>query len=169
MANSQLSRPGQARLEIHGRPGQVWGSLVMPTSGKATMRIVGDTLHTSTENSYGLEKKETQTRIQNIDAVEVVEGRLWWLLCLGLSTLVWGIGIVFIVLFFVLKQNWMVVHTPCSPLILFYKKADNVQAFAPTYSTFRASSMLLLCPGNNPLLKPLDQPIHDLPLLQVEL
>jgi hypothetical protein len=93
------------------------------------MRIVGDTLHTSTKTAYGLEKKETQTRIQNIDAVEVVEGRLWWLLWLGFSTLVWGIGIVFIVLFFVLKQNWMVVHTPCSPLILFYKKAENVQGF----------------------------------------
>jgi hypothetical protein len=129
MANSQLSRSGQAMSEINGRPGQVWGSVIIPASGKATMRIVGDTLHTSTKTSYGLEKKETQTRIQNIDAVEVVEGRLWWLLFLGLSTLVWGIGIVFIVLFFVLKQNWMVVHTPCSPLILFYKKSDNVQGF----------------------------------------
>jgi len=130
MANSQLSRPGQARLEIHGRPGQVWGSLMMPAGGKATMRIVGDTLHTSTKTAYGLEKKETQTRIQSIDSVEVVEGRLWWLLGLGFSTLLfWGLGLVFLVLFFVLKQNWMVVHTPGAPLILFYKKADNVQDF----------------------------------------
>ncbi|PSB24022.1 hypothetical protein C7B82_28590 [Stenomitos frigidus ULC18] len=115
--------------EIHGRPGQVWGSVVIPASGKATMRIVGDTLHTSTKTSYGLEKKEIHTRIQNIDAVEVVEGRLWWLLFLGIATLLWVIGIVFIVLFFVLKQNWIVVHTPCSHLILFYKKSENVQGF----------------------------------------
>jgi hypothetical protein len=143
---------------------------MMPAGGKATMRIVGDTLHTSTKTAYGLEKKETQTRIQSIDSVEVVEGRLWWLLGLGFSTLLfWGLGLVFLVLFFVLKQNWMVVHTPGAPLILFYKKAEHVQDFCTTYSTFLASSMLRLCPGNNLRPQPLDQSIHDRFPLPVEL
>jgi hypothetical protein len=30
MANSQLSRSGQAMSEINGRPGQVWGSVIIP-------------------------------------------------------------------------------------------------------------------------------------------
>lgn len=129
MANSQLRHPGQATPEINGRPGQVWGNFVSPASGKATMRIEGDMLRTITRTAYGLEKKEVHTRIQNIDSVELVEGRLWWLLFVGIFTLVWIIGIVFIVLFFMLKQNWIVVHTPCANLILFYKKTENVQGF----------------------------------------
>lgn len=132
MANSQLGRPGQSVAEINGRPGQVWGSVVIPASGKATMRIQGDTLYTITTTSYGLEKKEIQTRIQNIDSVEIVEGRLWWLLFLGIITLRWYIGVIPIVLFFILKQNWVVIHTPCSHLILFYKKSENAQGFCST-------------------------------------
>lgn len=129
MSNSQLSRPNPNVSEISGKPGQVWGNVVIPASGTATMKIVGDTLCTITRTSYGLEKREIHTRIQKIDSVELVEGRFWWLLILGIATAVWLIGIIFIVLFFVFKQQWIVIHSPCSHLILFYNKNEDVQSF----------------------------------------
>lgn len=115
--------------EISGTPGQVWGNVAIPASGKTTMKIVGDVLQSNTASAYQLEKKVIYTRIQNIDSVELVEGRMWWLLTLGIFTLIYIIGIAFIVAFFVYKRNWIVVHTNCSNLILFYKKTENAQDF----------------------------------------
>lgn len=115
--------------EISGTPGQVWGNVAIPASGKTTMKIVGDVLQSNTTSAYQLEKKVIYTRIQNIDSVELVEGRMWWLLTLGIFTFVYIIGIAFIVAFFVYKRNWIVVHTNCSNLILFYKKTENAQEF----------------------------------------
>lgn len=115
--------------EISGTPGQVWGNVAIPASGKTTMKIVGDVLQSNTTSAYQLEKKLIHTRIQNIDSVELVEGRMWWLLGIGIITLIYLIGIAFIVAFFMYKRSWIVVHTNCSSLILFYKKTENAQEF----------------------------------------
>ncbi len=43
--------------EINGTPGQVWGNVAIPASGKTTMKIVGDVLQSNTTSAYQLEKK----------------------------------------------------------------------------------------------------------------
>jgi hypothetical protein len=133
--NNQIPGSEQNVTEITGRPGQVWGTVVIPTGGKTTMRIVGDTLQTTTKVNFGLEKKEVFTRIQKIDSVEIVEGRIWWLLVLGLATVMGVIGFVFIVLFFAIKQNWIVVRSSTSSLILFHSDNSRVKQFCSNLLT----------------------------------
>jgi hypothetical protein len=127
--NSHQSNNTRTIAEISGTPGQVWGNVAIPASGKTTMKIVGDVLQSNTTSAYQLEKKLIYTRIQNIDSVELVEGRMWWLLTIGIFTSIYLIGIAFIIAFFVYKRNWIVVHTNGSNLILFYKKTENAQDF----------------------------------------
>lgn len=129
MKSHQLS-PSQTISEISGTPGQVWGNIVIPASGKTTIRVVGDVLQTITTSAYQLEKKFIYTRIQNIDSIELVEGRMWWLLFVGIITLfTYLIGILFIIAFFAFKRNWIVIHSNCANLILFYNKTENAQDF----------------------------------------
>lgn len=129
MSASQLQHNGSSPVEIIGKPGQVWGTMVIPAGGKTTMRINGDILQTSTRVNYGLENKEVLTRIQNIDSIEVTEGLIWWLLIIGLITLSFLIGVVFIVLFFVIKQKWLVIHTSSAALILFHNNTQQARDF----------------------------------------
>lgn len=93
------------------------------------MRISGDMLQISTESWWGLEKKQVCARIQNLDSIELAEGRLWWLLILGISTVTFLVGIIFIVLFFIIKEHWIAIHINSTTSILFYKKKDNAKEF----------------------------------------
>lgn len=130
MKANQVNNNSRTVVEINGKPGQVWGNVVIPASGKSTIKIIGDVLHTNTTTTYDLEKKVIYTRIQNIDSIEIVEGRLWWLFFIGLATLFFYlIGVIFIIAFFAYKRNWIVIHTNCANLILFYKKTENAQEF----------------------------------------
>lgn len=130
MSASYLENNGNSPSEISGKPGQVWGSVVIPAGGKTVMRINGDLLQTSTRMNYGLENKDVMTRIQNIDSVEVTEGCIWWLLAIGIPALAfYFIGIIPIVLFFVIKQKWLVVYTGSANLILFHKNTQQAREF----------------------------------------
>lgn len=67
--------------EITGSPAQVWGNVLIPANGKMNLKISGDVLqatHTTT-----LEKKESWTRIQNIDSIEIMEAPIYPLLAFG--------------------------------------------------------------------------------------
>ena len=46
----------------------------------------------TTTSTYQLEKKVIYTRIQNIDSVELVEGRMWWLLTIRIFTSIYIIN-----------------------------------------------------------------------------
>lgn len=117
------------RMELSGKPGQVWGSVVVPSGGKSTMRIDGDILQTTARMNYGLENKDILTRIQTIDAIEVTEGRMWWLLAIGFATLWILVGIIPIVLFFIFKQKWIVIYSQGTHLILFHKNTQQAREF----------------------------------------
>jgi len=136
MKDSVTTNPfGQPVTEIKGKPGIIWGNVVVPASGrsKITIKLLDDLLQTRVKLAYGLETKEIHTRLDDIGAIEIVEGRLWWLLWLGLAT-IWFylIGIIFIILFFFIKQRWIVIHTKTVNLVVFYKKAENVEQFRTT-------------------------------------
>ena len=133
--NSRNSRNNQINTEINGKPGIVWGNLIVPASGgsKIKIKVARDLLQANIKLAYGLEKKEIIIPILEIKGIELVEGRLWWLLGLGITTLsIYFIGIIFIIMFFIVKQRWIVIHTPSINLSLFYKKSENVEQFQQT-------------------------------------
>lgn len=133
MAMSPVQKTSLGVREISGRPGQSWGSVVIPGNGKATMRIVEDVLYTNVQASFGLESKELQTRIQSIDTVELVEGRLWWLLWLGIpSIFAMGIGLILIIIFFLYKQRWIAVYGGNAVLVLFHTDKQRAREFTQT-------------------------------------
>jgi hypothetical protein len=121
-----------SNIEINGKPGLLWGNLIVPGSGRLKIKIVGDLLHTNTESYYKLETKDIQTRIQDIKSIEIASGPLSWLLGLGIFTLPWGIGIIFIILYFFIKQNWLIIYTTNISIIVFYKKTQDVEQFRNT-------------------------------------
>lgn len=119
--------------EITGSPGQSLGYIVIPARGKVTMRISGDMLETKSKTVYGLENKESYTRIQRIETVEMIEGRLWWLLSIGIPLLgFYLIGVIPIILFFFLKQKRVVVYDKSGSHFLFYKDSHTVKDFCQT-------------------------------------
>ncbi len=119
--------------EMKGQPGQAIGNVVFPSRGEVIMRIQNDVLETSIVTAYGLEKREVHTRIQRIESVEVVEGRFWWLLGIGIPMLLfYGLGIIPIVLFFVIKQRWLMVYNASGNLLLFHNDQKKAQDFCRT-------------------------------------
>lgn len=118
--------------EIKGRPGIVWGNLVAPMGfrSRITVKLAGDLLQSNVRLAFGLENKEIKTRLQDISSIEVAEGRLWWLLWMGILTLfTFVVGIIFIALFFLIKQRWLVIYTKSVNIVLFYKRGENVEQF----------------------------------------
>ncbi len=119
-------------IEINGNPGLVWGNLIVPDASrsKITVKIVGDLLQTNIESNYGLVKKDIQTRIQDVKSIEIASEPLNWLLILGLLTLwFYFIGIIFIILYFFIKQKWLIIYTTTISIIVFYKKNQDVEKF----------------------------------------
>ena len=74
-------RTTQQVFEITGAPAQVWGNVLVPARGTIIVKVTGDTLVGTTKT--GLEKRETQIRIQNIDSVETLEAPIYALLGFG--------------------------------------------------------------------------------------
>lgn len=102
-AISQSQYLSQPVTEIKGKPGIVWGNLVVPTGirSRITVKLVGDLLQSNVRLAFGLENKEIKTRLQDISSIKIAEGRLWWLLWIGIATLsLYLIGVILIVLFF---------------------------------------------------------------------
>ena len=123
----------KAVREITGRPGRSFGYIVVPASGKTTMRITGDILEAKSKTAYGLEQRESYTRIQRIETVEMIEGRIWWLLSIGVPLLAaYFVGVVPIIAFFLLKQKRLVVHDKSGNNFLFYKDSAKAKDFCQT-------------------------------------
>lgn len=133
MSQSQYLR--EPVTEIKGRPGIIWGKLVVPTGvrSRITIKLIGNLLQSNVRLAFGLENKEIKTRLQDIGSIEIAEGRLWWLLWLGIPTLFpYFIGVIFIALFFLIKQRWLVIYTKSVNLIVFYKRGENIEQFRET-------------------------------------
>lgn len=129
--------------ELKGKPGQNWlGPVVVPARGSMVLKINSTILEAKKISSFGLEQAEAFIRIQQIDTIEMVEGRLWWLLSLafffagayfnggafGMICALIAVGIV--VAFFVVKQKWMVIRTGSTNVILFYKNSGLAKEFS---------------------------------------
>lgn len=136
MRGSAISQPqylSQPVTEIKGKPGIVLGNLVAPMGigSRITIKLARDLLQSNVRLAFGLENKEIKTRVQDIGSIEVAEGRLWWLPWIGFATLSVSvvIGIIFIVLFFVIKQRWLIIYTKSVNLIVFYNRGENIEQF----------------------------------------
>jgi len=118
--------------EINGQPGQIAGAFVTPMGGQITLRVIDDYLRTQMKLAGGLETQEILTKCDRIDSVQITEGRIWWLLWIGLVTIMFGIGLAFIVAFFLIKQRWIIVYSGRQTIILFFKEnqMSQVRTFA---------------------------------------
>lgn len=126
--------------EISGQPGKIAGVFVTPMGGQITLRIVDDHLRAQMKLAWGLEGQEILIKSERIDSIQITEGRIWWLIWMGLSTLVlgniWeffiGVGVLLIIAFFLIKQRWLIVYSGRQTLILFFKEnqMSQVRTFA---------------------------------------
>lgn len=91
MRSSPTMRTNQQAIEIAGAPGKVWGNVLVPTRGTITVKITGDTLQGTVKT--GLEKKESWTRIQNIDSIEILEAPIYVLLLIGGFLVLFGLSL----------------------------------------------------------------------------
>lgn len=79
---SSSTTHNQQVTEITGTAAQFWGNALIPSRGTITVKITGDTLQGTLKT--GLEKKESWTRIQNIDSIEILEAPFYALLSIGI-------------------------------------------------------------------------------------
>lgn len=120
------------KKELTGKPGNVWNGVVVPGGGKTAFFIEDDLLIAKTVTTFGLEKKTIYTKLSDVGSIELCQGRLWWLIVLGIPTLFFLVGFIFILLFFFLKQKWITVHCGSVSLNLFYKQQSDAEAFKDT-------------------------------------
>jgi len=120
------------KKELAGKPGNVWNGVVVPGSGKTAFAIEDDLLIAKTVTTFGLERKTIYTKLSDVGSIELCQGRLWWLIFLGIPTLFFVVGIIFIIAFFFIKQKWIAVHCRSVTLILFYNKQPDAEAFKDT-------------------------------------
>ncbi len=120
------------KKELTGKPGNVWNGVVVPGGGKTAFLIEDDLLIAKTVTTFGLERKTSYTKLSDVGSIELCQGRLWWLIPLGITTLFFVVGIIFIILFFFIKQKWIAVHCGSVTLTLFYKKQPDAEAFKDT-------------------------------------
>jgi hypothetical protein len=68
----------------------MWGNVLIPTSGTVTVKITGDILQATVKS--GLETKDSWTRIQNVDSVEIAEAPLYIAIGIGAVLCLAGLG-----------------------------------------------------------------------------
>lgn len=126
--------------QISGNTGKLVGVVAVQTNGSLTMKLVGDTIQTKSEELFGLETKEIVVPIHDVKAVEIGEGCTWSLFWLAIPTVfifaslpitssLAFIGVIFIVLALIIKQRYIAIYTTRTTLILFYKKSERVEPF----------------------------------------
>ncbi len=137
--------------EITGSCAQIWNGVIIPTNGTISVKIDGNNLNSTVKS--GLEKKDSRTRIQNIDSVEIHTAPIYLLLAIGIglaligligwiSTLSNGsspmfafflllVGIAAIVLSILNKQRYMAIYSLRYTIVLFMKGSPELyQQFA---------------------------------------
>lgn len=137
--------------EITGSCAQVWNGVIIPSNGVISVKIDGKNLSASVKS--GLEKKDSRTRIQNIDSVEIHTAPIYLLLAIGIGLTVIGLiewiatlsngsspmlafilllaGIAAIVLSILNKQRYMAIYSLRYTIVLFMKGSPELyQQFA---------------------------------------
>lgn len=137
--------------EITGSCAQVWNGVIIPSNGVISVKIDGNNLSATVKS--GLEKKDSRTRIQNIDSVEIHTAPIYLLLAIGIGLAVIGligwistlangsspmvafflllVGIAAIVLSILNKQRYMAIYSLRYTIVLFMKGSPELyQQFA---------------------------------------
>lgn len=154
----------QKVIEIVGKPGKVWGQVMVPTTGTIEVRIVGDLVQATVKN--GFEKTTSWTRIQNVDSIEIAEAPNYLLLAIGvpislmslasfesnavLGFVILAIGVLFIVFAFREKRRLLAIHSLRYTVPVFMTKSSDL------YQQFAANVMAIARQLNAPM--PASQP-----------
>ncbi|WP_204103158.1 MULTISPECIES: hypothetical protein [Spirulina sp. CCY15215] len=119
-----MNQRHQAITELQGKPGQGVGNMVIPINGTTSMQLQEELIYIQTKLAYNLESSESYIRLCHIDSIVLAQGRNWWLLWLGIPLIVFFIGIILIILFFVIKQRWIAIHSGRMTHILFFQNSE---------------------------------------------
>jgi len=134
----------QPVTEITGTAAQFWGNALIPSQGTINIKITGDALVGTLKT--GLESKQSWTRIQNIDSIEILEAPFYALLFIGSFLALFGFsllssGSTFSVLAFLIgcalvifaikkKRRYLVIYSHRYTIPLFMNKhSDAYQEF----------------------------------------
>jgi hypothetical protein len=100
----------QTVIEFTGRPATAYYGIISPAAyGKTTLTVTSNTVVERTKRAIAT--RYCEAPIGKIDSVEIVEDGNPLFLALGLTTLMFGIGIIFLVLYFVIKYKYLVVRS----------------------------------------------------------
>ncbi|MDB9313728.1 hypothetical protein PN462_11510 [Spirulina sp. CS-785/01] len=141
--------------QLQGKLGESVGNFVVPTRGTIRLELQGQMLCSQQKTAFNLETKTTYLPLKNIDSIEIVSGPIWWLLWVGLITIIWIIGIIFIIAFFLIKRERLVVHSGQTIHILFFptEQQKRVQQFTQTVLTQLQSASTPPSPKRKPSAK----------------
>jgi hypothetical protein len=156
----------QQIIEVTGSPAQVWGNLFIPARGAMSIKIYGDTLYRTAKT--GLEKKESWTRIQNIDSVEIHQSPIYALIGLGVFFFFMGLGwlrsspisaifllggVAIIVYTFYNKRRYLAIHSHRNTIVIFISKPPEVyQQFAMNVLALARKLNMSVNPSTKPLV-----------------
>ncbi|MBK4730205.1 hypothetical protein JJD41_10080 [Oxynema sp. CENA135] len=115
--------------QINGNPGKIVGMIPIRTNGSMRIRLNGDMVQAYSDSFFGLENEEFFIPVREVKAIQIGQGCTWWLFWLGLPTLTIFVGVVLIILAFIVKQRYLVLHTSQVTLIIFYKRTEKVAQF----------------------------------------
>ena len=160
MANNPRSQfAAGAVREITGRPASIIGNWIVPQQfGKTKLRISGDVIECEVKVFFGLEKRITYLRIQEISAVSIFNGRIWWLLWIGICTLYpyWFIGLILIVAFFLVKNNALSINEKGQAIAMTYSNNTEAQTFCENVLKLskQLNTTIVQQPARNPRANP---------------
>jgi hypothetical protein len=113
---------------IYGTTSSAWAGAFHPTSDRMKIQLRDNFIKTDINFFLGT-KKTIYTKIDKISSVELGEGRLWWLLIISIFTVFFLIGIIFIILFFIVKVKWLTIYTDSFPLVISYDSDQQAEQF----------------------------------------
>ncbi len=105
-------------MEVSGKPGTAhFGGLVPSMFGKTTLRLYSERVVETTKRVVA--RRDSQLLVSEIDSVEITaRGSALWL-GLGILTIgLYGFGIIFFILYFVVKHRFLIVRSKSNVQIL---------------------------------------------------
>jgi hypothetical protein len=117
----------KAITELSGKPGvSSYGAIVPGFFGRTTLQLQPTRLVEKTQQVIA--RRHCTVLLTQIDSIEIVEAGNPLLLVLGVMTISFLVGIIFIVLYFFLKHKYLLVRSGSNAQLVMLNSANETQA-----------------------------------------
>lgn len=104
-------------LEISGQAANSYYNFLSPALfGRTTFQLCESRIVERTRKVVAT--RYCEVILSEVDSAEIVEDGVSWLLFLGIFTLFFGVGIIFIVLYFFLKYKYLIIRSGSNAQVL---------------------------------------------------